>query len=96
MVDIRLSKRELALFGMCLGDKVNKNDIEIMDTKIIIRDNELSILESIISVILSYFLDEGLNKNDEPNKLGLELEDLNSIFIREARKIRDQVSVVVS
>lgn len=91
MVRIRLSDRELKLLNLCLSNETNCDSIIFTESEIIVKNNDLNVLEIIIDLILTYFLEKGLDNNDEPNKLGMELENLNAKFIREVRNINDMI-----
>lgn len=88
MVSIRISQRELELIKKQLYLK----NLTPSTLRCQILDNQIpETLDQIIDYVLDCFLTEGLSSNDEPNKLGLELESLNSKFITEFQKVNDQL-----
>lgn len=91
MVRIRISDRERELLNLCLNNKIIADSIQIIESEVVISNNDLNVLETIIDSILAYFLEKGLENNDEPNKLGLELENLNTKFIREVQIINNKI-----
>lgn len=93
MVRIRISDRQLVLFKMSINDDEILKFLKVENNVITIIDNQLQILEKIISAIMSKFLEKGLKKNDEPNLLGLELENLNDRFIIELQRINDTLDI---
>ena len=76
MVRIRLSNREFRLLNLCQQNL--KLNYSIDDYELQINNKEE--IEMIINSINDYFVRKGLKRN-EPNSLGLELENLNDRFI---------------
>ncbi len=74
MARIRLSNREYRLLNLC-----NKN--LNLDYSVELQINSKEDLEEIIDSISNYFSKRGVRRNDEPNVLGPELEELNDKFI---------------
>lgn len=91
MVSIRITQREIELLEKSYLKKTDTFNFKVEDLHVIIDNQILETLDQIIDYLLNYFLTEGLSSNDEPNKLGLELERLNSKFIKEFQKVNDQL-----
>ena len=82
MVRIRVILREIELLNLSY-ETMNVPKNYILDNNyIVIEENELENLD-----ILDTFLKIGLLENDEPNKLGFELEKLNERINHEYVKL---------
>lgn len=77
MVRIQISDREAILLKKILY-KISKSYL--------IKDNYIYLYKEYIEIIIEsigdYFIKYGLKKNDEPNALGLEIEELQDKFLR--------------
>lgn len=62
---IRFTNRELELLELCVGNHIEK-----------VENFTLGERQKLIDAVSDYFIRYGLKKNDEPNHLGLELEEL--------------------
>lgn len=77
MIRIRVVLREIELLNLSY-ETMNIPKNYILDNNyIVIEENELENLDIMFNCILDTFLKIGLLENDEPNKLGFELEKLN-------------------
>ena len=77
MVRIKVILREIELLNLSY-ETMNVPKNYILDNNyIVIEENELENLDIMFNCILDTFLKIGLLENDEPNKLGFELEKLN-------------------
>lgn len=79
MVRIKLTLRELNLLLGCYKG--------VNDSSCIIIDFDEKEIDNVINSISDYFIKKGLQKNCEPNCLGIELENLNDKFISVLQKI---------
>ena len=79
MVRIKLTLRELNLLLGCYKG--------VNDSSCIIIDFDEKEIDNVINSISDYFIKKGLQKNCEPNCLGIELENLNDKFIFVLQKI---------
>ena len=61
----RFTNRELELIELCVGDHIEKVEKFSLEEK-----------QKLIDAVSNYFIKYGLKKNDEPNQLGEELEQL--------------------
>lgn len=87
MVKIRVVLREIELLNLSY-ETMNIPKNYILDNNcIIIEQNELENLDIMFNCILDTFLKIGLLENDEPNKLGFELEKLNEKINHEYVKL---------
>ena len=87
MVRIRVILREIELLNLSY-ETMNVPKNYILDNNyIVIEENELENLDIMFNCILDTFLKIGLLENDEPNKLGLELEKLNERINHEYVKL---------
>ena len=87
MVKIRVVLREIELLNLSY-ETMNIPKNYILDNNyIVIEENELENLDIMFNCILDTFLKIGLLENDEPNKLGLELEKLNERINHEYVKL---------
>ena len=59
----------------------------VNDSSCIIIDFDEKEIDNVINSISDYFIKKGLQKNCEPNCLGIELENLNDKFISVLQKI---------
>jgi|GEM_PF-2778228 hypothetical protein len=75
MARIKLTVRECELLKICFGE----NKIKFVDNLVV--EVEKKQIEFIIDTINALFIKKGLKKNNEPNKIGFELEELNDKFI---------------
>lgn len=91
MVRIRITKRERELLEASFAKKACDFDLVLDNLTIVIECDIKRKLEVIIDNLSDYFISDGLLYNDEPNNLGIELENLNSKFIRELRKANDEI-----
>lgn len=91
MVRVRITSRERELLEKSFSKKSCKLNLKIENLIIIIEDDIKNILETIVDNISDYFISDGLQNNDEPNELGLELESLNSKFIKELQYANDHI-----
>ena len=62
---IRFTNRELELIELCFSNHIEKVETFSLKEK-----------QKLIEAVSDYFIRYGLKKNDEPNQLGLELEQL--------------------
>ena len=87
MVRIRVVSREIELLNLSYKTmNIPKNYI-LENGFIFIDQNELENLDIMINCVLDTFLKIGLLANDEPNKLGFELEKFNEKIIHEYVKL---------
>ncbi len=87
MVRIRVDLREIELLNLSY-ETMNVPKNYILDNNyIVIEENELENLDIMFNCILDTFLEIGLLENDEPNKLGFELEKLNEKINHEYVKL---------
>ena len=87
MVRIRVILREIELLNLSY-ETMNVPKNYILDNNyIVIEENELENLDIMFNCILDTFLKIGLLENDEPNKLGFELEKLNERINHEYVKL---------
>ena len=87
MVRIRVILREIELLNLSY-ETMNVPKNYILDNNyIVIEENELENLDIMFNCILDTFLKIGLLENDEPNKLGFELEKLNERINHEYIKL---------
>ena len=87
MVRIRVVLREIELLNLSY-ETMNIPKNYILDNDyIVIEQNELENLDIMFNCILDTFLKIGLLENDEPNKLGFELEKLNEKINHEYVKL---------
>lgn len=87
MVRIRVILREIELLNLSY-ETMNIPKNYILDNNcIVIEQNELENLDIMFNCILDTFLKIGLLENDEPNKLGFELEKLNEKINHEYVKL---------
>lgn len=87
MVRIRVTLREIELLNLSY-ETMNVPKNYILDNNyIVIEENELENLDIMFNCILDTFLKIGLLENDEPNKLGFELEKLNERINHEYVKL---------
>ena len=87
MVRIRVILREIELLNLSY-ETMNIPKNYILDNDyIVIEQNELENLDIMFNCILDTFLKIGLLENDEPNKLGFELEKLNEKINHEYVKL---------
>ena len=87
MVRIRVILREIELLNLSY-ETMNVPKNYILDNNcIVIEQNELENLDIMFNCILDTFLKIGLLENDEPNKLGFELEKLNERINHEYVKL---------
>lgn len=87
MVRIRVVLREIELLNLSY-ETMNIPKNYILDNNcIVIEQNELENLDIMFNCILDTFLKIGLLENDEPNKLGFELEKLNEKINHEYVKL---------
>ena len=87
MVRIRVVLREIELLNLSY-ETMNIPKNYILDNNcIVIKQNELENLDIMFNCILDTFLKIGLLENDEPNKLGFELEKLNEKINHEYVKL---------
>ena len=87
MVRIRVILREIELLNLSY-ETMNVPKNYILDNNcIVIEEDELKNLDIMFNCILDTFLKIGLLENDEPNKLGLELEKLNERINHEYVKL---------
>ena len=61
----RFTNSELELIELCVGDHIEKVEKFSLEEK-----------QKLIDAVSNYFIKYGLKKNDEPNQLGEELEQL--------------------
>ena len=89
MVRIRVILREIELLNLSY-ETMNIPKNYILDNNcIVIEQNELENLDIMFNCILDTFLKIGLLENDEPNKLGFELEKLNEKINHEYVKLNN-------
>lgn len=89
MVRIRVVLREIELLNLSY-ETMNIPKNYILDNDyIVIEQNELENLDIMFNCILDTFLKIGLLENDEPNKLGFELEKLNEKINHEYVKLNE-------
>ena len=89
MVKIRVALREIELLNLSY-ETMNIPKNYILDNNyIVIEQNELENLDIMFNCILDTFLKIGLLENDEPNKLGFELEKLNEKINHEYVKLNN-------
>ena len=89
MVRIRVVLREIELLNLSY-ETMNIPKNYILDNNcIVIEQNELENLDIMFNCILDTFLKIGLLENDEPNKLGIELEKLNEKINHEYVKLNN-------
>ena len=89
MVRIRVVLREIELLNLSY-ETMNIPKNYILDNNcIVIEQNELENLDIMFNCILDTFLKIGLLENDEPNKLGFELEKLNEKINHEYVKLNN-------
>ncbi len=69
---------------------ISKNYI-LEENYIVIKENELENLDIMVNCILDTFLKIGLLENDEPNKIGFELEKLNEKINHEYVKLNKKL-----
>ncbi len=69
---------------------ISKNYI-LEENYIVIKENELENLYIMVNCILDTFLKIGLLENDEPNKIGFELEKLNEKINHEYVKLNKKL-----
>ena len=87
MVRIKVILREIELLNLSY-ETMNVPKNYILDNNyIVIEENELENLDIMFNCILDTFLKIGLLENDEPNKLGFELEKLNERINHEYVKL---------
>ena len=87
MVKICVTEREKELLINSTKYASSTFDYRIEDCTVVIENNIIQTLEGLIEECISnYFLAEGLQDNDEPNALGLEIEKLQDKFIRELQR----------
>ena len=87
MVRIRVILREIELLNLSY-ETMNVPKNYILDNNyIVIEENELENLDIMFNCVLDTFLKIGLLENDEPNKLGFELEKLNERINHEYVKL---------
>lgn len=77
MVRIRVDFREIELLNLSYETMNIPRNFFLEDDYVVINDNELENLDVMFNCILDTFLKIGLLDNDEPNKIGYELETLN-------------------
>ena len=89
MVRIKVALREIELLSLSY-ETMNIPKNYILDNNyIVIEQNELENLDIMFNCILDTFLKIGLLENDEPNKLGFELEKLNEKINHEYVKLNN-------
>ena len=87
MVRIRVVLREIELLNLSY-ETMNIPKNYILDNSfIVVEQDELENLDIMFNCILDTFLKIGLLENDEPNKLGFELEKLNEKINHEYVKL---------
>ena len=87
MISIKLSLREIELLNFSYGLMNISKNYTIKDNLVEISNNELKNLDIMFNCVLDTFLREGLCDNDEPNELGIELEELNQKINHEYVKL---------
>lgn len=90
MIRIQLTLREIQLFEEVAIFSTYDIKYDISEHDIIISD-DVNNLELVTFMIADYFCSKGLNINDEPNALGMELEKLNSKFINQLQILNDSL-----
>ena len=89
MVRIRVVLREIELLNLSY-ETMNIPKNYILDNNcIVVEQNELENLDIMFNCVLDTFLKIGLLENDEPNKLGFELEKLNEKINHEYVKLNN-------
>lgn len=81
MLEIKLSEPQMKLFKKIFKKEKSHTYYSITKNSIFIIENIEDTLNKIIEIISDFILKHGLKKNDEPNNLGYELENLNDVFI---------------
>ena len=89
MVRIGVTLREIELLNLSYETMNIPKNFILDNNCIIIEQNELENLDIMFNCILDTFLKIGLLKNDEPNKLGFELEKLNGRINHEYVKLNN-------
>ena len=77
MVRIPLLSKELKLIDLSYEIMNISQNYSFEGNCVVIEDNELENLDIMVNCILDTFLRIGLQPDDEPNEIGLELERLN-------------------
>ena len=90
MVRIRVVSREIELLNLSYKTMNIPKNFTLEDNYIVIKENELENLDIMFNCILDTFLQIGLLDNDEPNKIGFELEILNEKINHEYVKLNKQ------
>lgn len=91
MVRIKVALREIELLNLCYETmNISKNYI-LEENHIVIKEKELENLDIMVNCILDTFLKIGLLENDEPNKIGFELEKLNEKINHEYVKLNKKL-----
>lgn len=86
MVEIKLSMRQFNLLLRCIKNKKHLK-YQANNYAIKITENEKETISEIINAIDLYYTRFGVKYNNEPNKLGVELEELKTIFASQLNKI---------
>jgi hypothetical protein len=87
MIIIRVSLREIELLNLSYETMNIPKNFTLKNNYIVIKENALENLDIMFNCILDTFLKIGLLENDEPNKIGLELENLNQKINHEYVKL---------
>ena len=88
MVRIRVISREIELLNLSYETMNIPKNFTLDSNHIVIKENELENLDIMFNCILDTFLKIGLLDNDEPNKIGFELENLNQKINHEYVKLK--------
>ncbi len=59
--------------------KQNRDFVKVSEETV---KNSLALIDEYMEVVLETFLSHGLQKNDEPNRYGLDLEDVNDYLLQ--------------
>lgn len=81
MVRIRISARECTLINKIFNNKINNYFFE--EDYILVEKEKL---EEIVELIGDYFVRFGLDRKNNPTKLGVELENLQDKFLFHAEE----------
>lgn len=80
MLRIQLNRRELELLILSFDEEKKQRCFEVEDNFIIIKNDEEENLDYIQNCIADCFIKIGLLPNDEPNSIGIELDNLIDRF----------------
>ncbi len=90
MIEINITEREKELLQNSMKYNSSIITYKLEGLLLKIEKDEIHTLENLTNgCLLDYFLAEGLQKNDEPNALGLEIEKLQDKFICELQRYND-------